>query len=276
MLAAASCLQAAENSYITLDTVYKFTPGTGQDFGQDSMFFPKNIFGKPFENADSIAPNSSPYDLLSLGLGGEIIVGFKDYKITDKPGIDFIVYENVMKNQITEKYFVEPAEISVSNDGINFIPFPFDTATLKGAAGITPTLGKMVDIDVLKSGGDGFDIADLGLKEVKYIKIKDVTKIIMNPNHRYYDKTLSGFDLDAVLAVHFEKITNAICEKSANIKTIIEDNSYADVSVYNLLGEQIIKDKCINYFERMKSVASGVYILVINIDNKIAHFKINI
>lgn len=271
----------AENNFISIDTVYNFSPGSDQNNGQSSLYYPANIFGLPYELADTLVPVSSPEDLLSIGLNGEITIGFKNYKIIDKPGIDFIIYENVMWNRIEKKYFVEPAQVSVSYDGINFIAFPFDSATLKGCAGISPTKGKMVNIDILASGGDGFDIADLGLKEIKYIKIKDITEILKDPNHYYHDPTISGFDLDAVVGINHEKIFNSIADNIsshfASLKDIISQNPNAQLAFYNILGEKQISSKCKDYEDVINQLPNGNYIVIIKIDNSHnEYFKIKI
>jgi len=81
-------------------------------------------------------PASSPYDVVELGFGGEIIVGCKNYYIVDKEGPDFIIFENVFMYG-NGKIFAEPGVVSVSRDGIEFVEFPFNPLTLEGLAGIT-------------------------------------------------------------------------------------------------------------------------------------------
>ncbi|MFH1049494.1 MAG: hypothetical protein V1779_01030 [bacterium] len=194
-----------ENAIITIDTVYGFMPGEGQNSGQDSAFYPENIFGLPIGNSDITFPANSPEQILSIGLDGEIIVGFKNYFIVDKEGYDFIIFENVFLNPVNSKYFIEPAEVSVSQDGINFIAFPYDSLTFIGCAGITPTLWNPKDVN--NSSGDRFDLSILGLNYITQIKIKDISKrILSNPQHPNYDPIISGFDLDAVIGINFERL----------------------------------------------------------------------
>ena len=54
----------------------------------------------------------------------------------------------------------------------------------------------LVPIEPEVVGGDPFDLADLGLTGVKYVRIRDVSGVGGAPS--------AGFDLDAVGAVHLE------------------------------------------------------------------------
>ena len=189
---------------IGIDTVYYFIPGEGQNSGQEAEYFPQNIFGKPDKNASYELPSNNKYQILSIGLDGEITVGFKNYLIIDKPGPDFTVFENAFINPVNDKIFAEPAIVSVSSDGINFISFPFDSLTLVGCAGITPTYGNPADYK--NCGGDKFDLADIGMNNITHIRIKDISRMILNnPEHPFYDAVISGFDFDAVVGINFEK-----------------------------------------------------------------------
>lgn len=197
-------IQNNDLSFISIDTVYSFTPGESQNAGQDSLYYPKNIFGKPVSNSNINVPANSPEYILSLGLGGEIIIGFKNYKIINGNGADFIIFENVFVNPVNGKYFIEPAEVSVSNDGIHYIHFAFDSLTFLGCAGITPTLWNNKHLENI--GGDRFDLSSVGLDFITHIKIRDISRLILeNPLHPNYDSIISGFDLDAVIGINFER-----------------------------------------------------------------------
>ena len=173
-----------QNTTGFIDTVYSYKWGTGQNAGQDTAYFPKNIFGPPDSSANDQVPSNAPYQVCSLGLGGEIVVGFKNLVVFDGPGPDFTIFENAFLNPVTNKIFAEPGKISVSEDGIHFIDFPFDSLTLKGCAGVTPTHGNIDPFNPEESGGNQFDLADLHLKQIKYIKITDICQMILdNPQH---------------------------------------------------------------------------------------------
>lgn len=252
-----------------IDTVFKFIPGNGQNNGQQPEFFPKNIFGPPSNRASQSIPESSPNEILSLGLDGEIIVGFKNAYLIDGPGVDFIIFENAFINPINKKIFAEPAIVSVSEDGINYYTFPFDSVTLEGCAGTKPTNGSANPFDITQSGGNGFDLANLGLKKVKYIKIKDISRIILeNQNHPYYDPTISGFDLDAVAGIY------VVDEKLNSIKNNNSNEFYQLIEIYDFTGRRLMLFENISIQNLPKILPSGKYILKLTKSNEFSFKKI--
>lgn len=246
--------------YIAIDTVYRFTPGTGQNAGQSETYYPQNIFGLPWANADSLVPASMPEDMLSLGMGGEIVVGFKNHEITDGEGDDFYVYENVIYMQMVGGLFAEPAKVAVSSDGENWVEFPYDEMTLEGCAGVSPTLKAEDSTDIRKRGGDGFDLAKLGLSAIKYIKITDITEMLKNnKEHPYYNAVLSGFDLDAVVGVNFREAVSSVRENIVCINSLdeIARNYFGKVAVYDITGSRIFCGEASGLPELQ--LRSGVY-----------------
>ena len=219
------------NSQSFIDTVYSFTAGSGQNAGQSDLYYPENIFGSPSINASKYIAETRPEEILSLGMGGEIIIGLKNNLIIDKEGADFTIFENAFINQFNEKVYAEPAIVSVSKDGINFIEFPYNLETLEGLAGTTPTYGKKSPFNPKESGGNSFDLSELQIDSVKYIKIKDITEqILNNPEHNNYDPTLSGFDLDAVAIINHTHEISSVNEIITKNRIII---------YYDLLGNKI-------------------------------------
>lgn len=195
------------------NVVISFTPGEGQNSGQSAEYFPANVFNLPIPTASELVPSTAPENVLSLGLDGEIILSFKDLWITDEEGPDFTVFENVFKNPINGKFFIEPGQVSVSQDGIEFVAFPFDSLTLQGCAGITPTNGASDPFNPKTSGGDKFDLKLVGMQSAKYIKIKDISRFLReDESHPYHDFTISGFDLDAVAGLHLAQSSSAPSE----------------------------------------------------------------
>lgn len=280
-LCLANFAQAAD--FITLDTVYSFTPGTGQNAGQDSAYFPANIFGTPCAYADSIAPASSPSDLLSLGLGGEIVVGFKNFSVIDGEGDDFFTFENVMYNLLAQKYFVEPAKVAVSKNGVDWYEFPFDSLTLAGCAGVHPTYKDSTGDGFTGRGGDGFDIAKSGFDEINYIKITDVSSIVKsNKQHPFYDATISGFDLDAVVAVHFKSKGAGIAENSVTHEKSMTsreflremENSDGIFSVIDINGNKIVGGSLGELRNFFDSCADGVYFATHRFGSGIDFYKL--
>jgi len=271
----------------SIDTVYKFLPGTGQNLGQSSEFFPQNIFGLPDTNASEITPSSDPKQICSIGLGGEIVVGFKNYIIFDGDGPDFTIFENAFINPVTKKVFAEPAIVSVSEDGIKFYDFPYDAKTLVGCAGITPTNGKANPYDVQNSGGDKFDLSIIGLSRAKYIKIRDIcNEILKNPDHPFYDPIISGFDLDAVLGLNLIKeISNVGDEKIESYSPILitHRNSYELITyeadneffIYNYIGKKISSGN-FSYNLVIENIfdSSSIYFLIIKNKKNIHQYKL--
>ncbi len=187
--------------------VVRFSPGEGGGSGQDRL--PEVIQGPP------AGPMGGALDVLSLGVGGELVVGFGDYDLVDGPGPDFIVYENPFLTGPYQPY-AEPAVVGVSassSDAASFVDFPCDLSKTKGdpqqqswpypgCAGVHPVLaGKgscVAPSDAAAAGGDAFDLATLGLARGRYLRLKDAGLSTMGTTTR-------GFDLDAVVLIHYTK-----------------------------------------------------------------------
>lgn len=188
------------------DSVAVFEPGQGYGFGADPQYFPQNVLGPPDTAATEIIGSADPGTVLALGLGGRIVLAFVDNLVVDAAGADFTVFENAFLRQFGSAAglaYAEPARVAVSRDGLHFVSFPFDSLTLQGLAGVHPTRGSADPTNPDSSGGDAFDLASIGMDSIRYIELRDVTAIIKdNPQHPYWDPTLNGFDLDAVVAVH--------------------------------------------------------------------------
>lgn len=192
----------AQYEQVSIDTVVAFAPGTKQNSGQAPTVFPKNIFGLRDARADTAVPVTDARSVCSIGYGGVITVGFTKHVVVDGPGADFTIFENAFRYAGTRIY-AEPAFVEVSSDGIDYKLFPYDTMTLSGCAGVTPVYGDADPFDPLHSGGDAFDLATIGVDSVRFVRITDVTSVILNnPQHAFFDPTLTGFDLDALSARH--------------------------------------------------------------------------
>lgn len=185
------------------DAVESFTLGTGYGTGYGTEYFPANVLGLPDTSARPTVPSIDPKQVLGLGLGGDIVLRFDAAPILDGPGADFVVYENAFRYTIggKERVYAEPAEVAVSRDGVEWRTFLFDSLSLSGCAGVTPTDGRYSPSDSL-SGGDRFDLALLGVDSVRYVRLHDITWMVRaDATHPFYDYTLNGFDLDAVVNI---------------------------------------------------------------------------
>jgi hypothetical protein len=177
-------------------------------------------------------------DVFSLGLGGEIVLSFDDNAIADGPGVDFTVFENPFLRVVagfSGEPFMEPGRVSASQDGVSWHAFPCSLSPLEiplhhpGCAGVYPVLadgsattphashptpgpplGELVGLPLGSvpvpegSGGDSFDLADVGLAWARYLRIEAATWVDSptGPSN-------AGFDLDAAAAVHSVPATDA-------------------------------------------------------------------
>ncbi len=180
------------------DAVVSFSPGVGAGFGAN--YFPSNVLGPPDQSPglNEYSSTNKPQEVLSLGNGGEIVLEFNDNYIVDGDGVDFTVFENVFISALDGKPFIEAGIVAVSQDGVNFVEFPYDTATWEGLAGVTPTKDNYNFIDPSVSGGDRFDLSTVGLEWARFVKITDLGDI------KKEGPWNGDFDLDAVVAVNYE------------------------------------------------------------------------
>ena len=180
-------------------SVEDVTYGDGAGFGQDAM--PGIVLGPP----EGTGELSGSFHVVSLGNGGTITLGFGDQTIIDGEGPDFIVFENPFYAGGNEDAtFAELATVEVSSDGTTWVAYPCDAdASPYGTcAGWNPVFSNSADpsidpADPQTAGGDAFDLADVEMSSVRFIRITDRSDLV----------GLNGaFDLDAVALVH------AICE----------------------------------------------------------------
>ncbi len=197
--------------------VISYSIGVSGGYGE--KYLPNNVLGPP--RGGEVA-QSSAKQLLSLGNGGWIILEFADY-VTDGPGVDFIVFENPLVSG--NSVFTETAFVDVSQDGTHFIRFPAkynpngkggtgNPDNYKNLAGVHPVYANppttsATDPEV--AGGDQFDLSDVGLKWIRFVRIvdtgynsKDTEGVIIDDagNHFPCGPDKCGFDLDAVSIVH--------------------------------------------------------------------------
>ena len=179
--------------------VIAFDAGEEAGYGMDS--FPDVVLGPPLGTGN----NAGGMDVLSLGIGGTITLGLGGFKVVDGPGPDFIVFENPFwVNNSPAEIWAELGEVSVSEDGETWHVFPClvpdEPMTDYGhCAGWRTVQSFEVDDDFIldpqTAGGDGYDLADLGLTQISFIRIRDLAETGTAPS--------AGFDLDAVGAVNF-------------------------------------------------------------------------
>lgn len=192
ILISLSCFLKAQNPWASSVVEYHF--GNGQTLGQSSPDFPSNVLGPVNPAVSNTVPASAPSEVLSLGRNGWIVLSFEQ-DIVNGAGADFTVFENAFE-YAEGLIFDEWLMVSVSMDGINWYAFPCDSVTGEGMAGRTPTNGggSTNYQDITQSGGDGFNLDDVGLPSARYVKLQDATRL-QTPEK-------IAAEVDAVVAIH--------------------------------------------------------------------------
>lgn len=173
-----------------LTEVVAVTLGAGAGFGEE-----ENVLGPP----EGAGLSNGSLHVLSLGAGGSVVAKLGTPAV-DGEGVDLIVFENPFN--FIGGLFREPGEVSVSEDGETWHTFSCDAAgeELLGCAGQEPVYSHpdndLDPRDPVEAGGDGYDLAALGLTQVQFVRIVDQ---LSEPNSEGQN---AGFDLDAVAAVH--------------------------------------------------------------------------
>jgi hypothetical protein len=179
--------------------VVSFTPGPCSGFGAGSM--PDVVLGPPRGEGST----QGSLDVVSFGKGGEIVLSFEPNAVIDGPGVDLIVFENAFYPAgDAEHPYAEPAEVSVSDDGVSWVTFPCTAAAppYGACAGWHPVHATTAAaaIDPARAGGDPYDLGEIGVTRARFVRIKDRTAqrcTSQGPNN-------NGFDLDAIAAVNAE------------------------------------------------------------------------
>ncbi len=202
-----------------LDAVVSFQLGNGG--GGREADLPGVVLGPPRGGG----PFTGSLDTFSLGLGGQIVVEFRDNVVVDGPGPDFTVFENAFlkRGLTTLEPYAEPGTVAVSPDGVTWTTFPCaldEPPYHSGCAGIYPVfanadeqaapsplvpstapIASLVGIPVddfvppAGSGGDVFDLATVGVRAIRFVRIDGGPGI-------FGLQGLAGFDLDAIAALH--------------------------------------------------------------------------
>lgn len=185
----------------------------------------------------SLHAKSKADSSLSAPCGGSIVLEFSDNIILNGPGTDFIVFENAffVAGDISHR-FMEPAVVAVGQNGVRYYQIPFDYVRhldsldrevtdnpysyASGFAGIEPvysSAGIPDPTNPFLAGGDRFDLSwirERSLKWIRFVKITATGDECLADSDgdpvRHVSEAgalggagNSGFDLDAVSAVHY-------------------------------------------------------------------------
>lgn len=213
------------------DELTNFQQGSDGGWVQGGRRLPEVVLGLP-QGGNEFAQS---LDVLSLGTGGSLTLGFLDNAIIDLPGDDFRVFENAFRNS-PSAVFREAAYVEASEDGTTFYRFPvaytdgtpatsselqatpvFDSQGLFGLAGLTPGLSHPdngIDPRGPDAGGDGFDLAAIGLREARYIRIVDAANSINDEGNNFpiNGQGKAGADIDTVVAIHSRETCGSCCD----------------------------------------------------------------
>jgi hypothetical protein len=180
--------------------VVRFEPGEEAGYGEDDL--PDVVLGPP----QGKGLEAGSLDVLSLGKGGVVELGFGEGAIVDLDGPDFVVFENAFyPGGDASAVFAEVGQVSVSEDGMTWLDFPCDAegdgaGRFEGCAGWSPTLAydakSVVPLDPTATGGDAFDLAEVGLAAARFVRVTDRSNAGAAPS--------AGFDLDAIGVVALE------------------------------------------------------------------------
>jgi hypothetical protein len=163
--------------------------------------------------------------------GGSIVLEFTNNIIESGNGLDFTLFENVFfitndpKRRFMEPAIVEvalhedewhrfPCRVQIAADGSIDLKQP--TYYTSGFTGVNATTGDD-PTDPTRSGGDSFDLANLGRPDLTWIRfiriiatgdlvLRDSTGIPIShtsENSALNGRASSGFDLDAASAVNY-------------------------------------------------------------------------
>jgi hypothetical protein len=213
------------------DELTQFEQGNDGGWIKKGLRLPDVVLGLPRGGSEF----AQSLDVLSLGTGGSLTLGFLDNAIIDLPGDDFRVFENAFRNSPTA-VFREAAYIEASEDGLNFYRFPvtyadgslatsndleatpvFNSEGIRGLAGLNPGLSHPdngIDPRSPEAGGDGFDLASIGLQEARYIRIVDAGNSINDEGNQFpiVGQGKAGADIDTVVAIHSRDTCGRCCD----------------------------------------------------------------
>ena len=171
---------------------------------------PLKALGPP----EGTGSNAGSLDVVSIESGKSLVVEILNYDVIDGPGWDFVVFENAFYTNYGKPSdvvagawrWMEPAQVSVSEDGVQWLGFLASEDSLFNPshvnhwtgnwAGVAPVFTSSASgIKPLTwcAGGDKFDLHDIGVANARYIKI---TGFLPDP---------SSTDIDAIAYRNYSK-----------------------------------------------------------------------
>jgi hypothetical protein len=242
-----------------------------------------------------------PFDgnVLSLGDSGVVTLGF-DEPIINSEGYDFAVFENGFR--VGFSYYLELAHVEVSDNGTDFVRFPSES--LSDTSYQTDNFGYTDPVKLKNLAGKHqapygtlFDLEEIGLDQINYIRIVDVIgsvndsfgtrdskgRIINDPWPTPFAS--NGFDLDAVAVVNGAMLS-VLSQTAYNKANPLVSNTLRMGERVQLKPEwegselscRDINGRVLNSFtsDMPTLTATGIYIITVKKDNQLWVQKITV
>lgn len=206
---------------VCADVVVDAPGATGEGFG-DPEWAVNGVRGG--------GPETGGTDVYSMGVepgvDDVLVLAWSDRFVGNRPGVDFIVFENAFESG--GGVFMDLAMVEVSCDGEDWVAFPHDYTApdettwsndpehWPGFAGRSPVLlheedNRVDPVDVAIAGGDGFDLDDLPAGETSdciqqagfcHLRLTSAAALINPDTGELYprDPISNGPDIDGVYA----------------------------------------------------------------------------
>jgi hypothetical protein len=181
----------------------RFEPGLGEDgYFQDygDVDYRRAVSGAPdFGVAEAEKLETFKSDFLPLGNGGSVVYEIEDGEIIDGDGPDFVVYGD---SPLTKGIKTATVEVAERDAPGAYVEFQCDSVNppFMGCAGVHP-VDRSHSKDPVMEGGDPFDLAKIGVKRAKFIRITDTSDNKNSASVKYAD----GFNLDSIALIHAYK-----------------------------------------------------------------------
>jgi hypothetical protein len=181
--------------------ISRFMPGlteSGYFIDYEGIDIESSVSGQPdFVRSTIMRRESFKNNLLSFGNGGSIVYEIEGGTITDQDGPDFVIYGD---SGFTGGIKTAKVEVAEEDTPSAYIEFPCDSVIppFKGCAGIHQ-VNSSKSSDIILAGGDAYDLARIGVKRAKFIRITDT-----GDNKSQMPET-DGFNLDSIALVHAYK-----------------------------------------------------------------------
>ncbi|MBK7761960.1 MAG: T9SS type A sorting domain-containing protein [Bacteroidetes bacterium] len=235
-------------------------------------------------------------EIVSLGDGGEAIYFFEN-PIVNGSGYDFAIFENGFPDPTdSSKAYLELAQVEVSNNGIQYFPFPStcynDTSLQIAGVGDYMDASKINNLagKYIQNYGTPFDLDELSMilsldvNNIRFIKVKDVIGTLNNNvctrdmnQHKINDPyptpyATGGFDLDALAILHqkypvgifttpYKTSVHIYPNPSSGIYYFDSNESIVDICVHSWQGKILDTYSALNGSIDLSMYTAGNYLL---------------